>query len=159
MGFLGRLFGAAPSQDKTLDLAAIADFVPQNPLEEVLLGFVSGGHQDTALLAKTLVESELAVPNALDADAAFRTKRIQVVAYQDPDHGSLIVCFSAPSRVDARVRNFLTSMKSGTTMPAAGFLGLVPAQCGIYVNPGWQVGIQLGAQALQQLKRDFRIGG
>lgn len=128
------------------------DFEPSNDLERRLLDAQEGRIPPQELI-EALVSSEVFMPvyekHQIGGFAA--SKEAQPLTLKDEESGEeILVLFTSPDRAKAFVSDY-PGYGGGLVAEFTWVLEKLGVGYGITLNPGQEVGIELGAEALQQL--------
>ena len=128
------------------------DFEPNNDLERRLLDAQEGRIPPRELI-EALLSSEVFMPvyekQQIGGFAA--SKEAQPLTLKDEESGEeILVLFTSPDRAKAFVRDY-RGYGGGLVAEFTWVLEKLGVGYGITLNPGQEVGIELGAEALQQL--------
>jgi len=130
------------------------NFIPGNDLERRLLDAQDGRiapHQ----FIETLVASEVFMPvYEKDQIGGFApSKAAQPLVLEDPESGEkMLILFTSPERAKAFVRDY-PGYGGGLVAEFTWILDKLGVGYSIALNPGLEVGLELEAQDLEQLKK------
>jgi hypothetical protein len=128
------------------------DFEPNNDLERRLLDAQEGRIPPQELI-EALVSSEVFMPvyEKYQIGGFAASKEAQPLTLKDEESGEeILVLFTSPDRAKAFVRDY-PGYGGGLVAEFTWVLEKLGVGYGITLNPGHEVGIELGAEALQQL--------
>lgn len=119
---------------------------PFNPLETAILD-AKAQRITTAQMLRALLGADLTVPSG--GEVAADGSGFRPILF-DKAGTPMIACFTAPERIEGI--NDLAPY--ALTTPAHAFLRQVPADHGVVINPGQEIGFEIEADGLQRLLRD-----
>jgi hypothetical protein len=123
------------------------DFVAANHLEELLAQAQTGVIPLSDFLA-ALMRAEVHIPSAeeIEPDAG-----ALMPMFFDRGGESLVAAFTAKDRVKKYAHDFPFCL----SMTGAKCFAWIPTQCGIVLNPGFRVGMEIPAKGVKDIVRDF----
>ena len=128
------------------------DFEPANDLERCLLD-AQEGRVEPQQFIDTLMGSDVFMPiyEGQQIGGFAASSQAQPLTLKDEESGEeILVLFTSPERAKAFVRDY-PGYGGGLVAEFTWVLEKLGVGFGITLNPGEAVGIELGAQALQQL--------
>lgn len=125
----------------------MSPFIPLNEFERVLHA-AQQGRATVPDLLRAFAAADLMVPSASEVRAD--GSGLEPIAL-NPGAASRVACFSDPGRIDS----FAQIAPYAVRMKGIDLLRWLPAELGLIVNPGHEVGFELPAQGVANALRDF----
>ena len=121
-------------------------FVPCNPLETSLL-MANNGHLSVAEFLRVLLTSEVTVPSATEVSS--EDGSMQPLFFKK-GQGFMLAVFTHLERAKK-----FPEAKSFANMKGTALLRALPSEYGIVINPGFSVGLDISAEGIRDIVRDF----
>ncbi len=129
------------------DLTKLTPLVPENPLETALVAARKGEIPLAEFLSK-LLDSDVAVPSATEVQAD--GSGFSPVAFEKDGTG-MVAVFSSLERASKVGEHAQYAL----TINARSFFGMLLADVGVVLNPGFDEGIDVSPDGVARLLRDF----
>lgn len=127
---------------------------PVDLLESTLRG-VRDGDQEMHTFLQMLLRSKLFVPSKIEPSPQTQGTAFSPVIVQSED-GPVVVCYTNSSRAPADADSPV-SAPHALLVEAEWILRIVPPEIGMWINPGWDVGILMPAKGLAEFKAHYGL--
>lgn len=127
------------------------DFAPHNDLESELLAAQEGRISEQQLM-QTLLAAQVFVPvrDPVTIAGLQGTVRPEPLTLVDEDGTEVLAVFTSPDRARPVVAG-RAGYEGGILMEFRAVLDRVGPGCGLVLNPGWPVGLEMAPEAVSQL--------
>ncbi len=132
-------------------------FQPQNALEEVLASVVGNPAQVTVFI-ELLRKSQIFAPSPAAPEALQQGKGFALLVFDHPEHGKMVAVFTSADRLTP-VAELFRAAQSALLVEFTWVLAAMPQELGIVINPGWEVGLEMPAAGLAELRLDWAQSG
>jgi hypothetical protein len=122
-------------------------FVPANPLEQMLMA-TREGRITLKTFVDTFVTSDFFVPTSMPVEADGRGFDPMVF---EVNNELLVTVFTAMDRIKKHTERFPYCL----SMNGRAVLSLIAGKCGIVINPGWSVGLEIPMAGVTEILRDY----
>jgi hypothetical protein len=126
-------------------------------LLESTLKAVRDDEQPMHAFLEILLRSKLFVPSMIEPEEKDEGLALSPVIVQS-EAGPVVVSYTDASRAPADATSILSGPYA-ILVEAAWILRIVPPEIGMWINPGWDVGLLMPAQGLEQFKKDYGLTG
>lgn len=157
MGLFQRLFGkgnAVPQVQRVQIGGELREVAPENDLENALLS-LRAGQMQIQDVAGLLVKARVFIPSPQDVEVRPDKAGFQPLVVEVPE-GLFVPVYTSVARSEAMKEQNL-SAASGIETEAAWFVKNMPAELGLFINPGWQSCLMLPAATLATMRTHFEL--
>lgn len=127
-------------------------FVPMNEIEKKLLAAQQGEISGEEFMAE-LMKSELFMPildQASEVENLQTSHTAHPLTLQDEENNEVVILFTSPDRGKAFLEDF-PDYRGGLLAEFTWILEKLGSGLGLTINPGWETGIDMSPEMLQQL--------
>lgn len=126
-----------------------ASFTPVNPVEIALAKAMQGG-MTVAEFVTILLASNVYVPSSTEVQADGNGFRPLLF---DTNEGTMMSVFTSPERTEASASHLPFCLM----IKCSQLFARMPSDFGIVVNPGWEVGMEIPAQGIQDIRSEHSL--
>ena len=137
-------------------IAVTDGFEPRNELEQCLADAQAGLVEGEAFMVK-LLESQVFMPIQEGGGGDGRVigniqldREARPLVVEADDGGRFLVLFTSPERAGVFVKNHPGYETGGLLAEFSWVLEKIGVDCGVTINPGWPVGVELEAEAVRR---------
>lgn len=134
---------------------APSTFSPVNDLERELVSAQAGRTPTRTFMAR-LVNEQVFVAIDREIPATGDLTGVVPLLLESATGQTMLAVFTAPERATPMVAHF-PEYAWGLLTSFGWLLKFCTSQTGIVINPGWSVGVEISADGVRQIQRDFGL--